>query len=206
MRHFRIHDNGDRPFKVKEINKHIFVFNQEDNYKKDDPIFETDYEQLWVGSKSKFQQPENWAPNYRGNSLLLKIKEDEHIFIGWEIYSFKTMKGDEIETYYSDVGNNDIPYPFAIGKTHVYLMIENVAIRRDVLDMNENLYYQYYFPKKVIDRRWQLTMKTNPICMSLKEKKKVISARIKELALATTPLKRKIIQKRREISFTIAKV
>ena len=59
MRNFRIHDNGDRPFRVKEINKHIFVFNQEDNYKKDNPIFETDYEQLWVGSKSKFQQPEN---------------------------------------------------------------------------------------------------------------------------------------------------
>jgi hypothetical protein len=198
---YKIHDNGGRPFIVKEKDKHITVFKQEYNFKKNTmekpvQVFETDYEHLWVGSKSKFQHPQNWLPAFRGNSLLVKIKEGDYIFIGWEIYSFKTMKGDEIEKYYSDVGNNDVPYPFAIGKTHVYLMTENVAIRRDVLDMDKDIYNQHYFEQVVKDCRWQPSMATNPICILKKEKPKEISARIKELKLATTPLKRKIIQKR----------
>lgn len=193
---YKIHDNGSRPFTVKEKNKHISVFYENSDCKKDNPVFQTDYEHLWVGSKSKFQIPENMAAGQRGNSLLLKIKENSYIFIGWEIYSFSTMKGDEIEKFYSDVGNNDVPYPFAIGKTHIYLMIENVAIRRDVLDMNEDFYTQYYFPSRVKDCKWQPSMKSNPICILLKEKPKEIAAKIKELASATSKMKRKIIHAR----------
>jgi len=59
---------------------------------------------------------------YRGNSVLLQVK-DKYVYIGSEIYEFKPS--DEIIEYYSPVGNNDVPYPVAIGKENVYFMLES---------------------------------------------------------------------------------
>lgn len=60
-----------------------------------------------------------------GNALLLKVKTG-YVFIGHEIYSFKTK--EEIKKFYSPVGNNDVPYPLAIGKENVYFLLEKRCV------------------------------------------------------------------------------
>ncbi len=66
--------------------------------------------------------------SFRGNSVLLQVI-DKYVYIGMtytgsEIYEFKPSDEDEIIEYYSLVGNNDVPYPVAIGKKNVYFMLE----------------------------------------------------------------------------------
>jgi hypothetical protein len=40
------------------------------------------------------------------------------------------MPGDTIEKFYSDVGNNDVPYPYAIGKTLDLYSSDKVAVQK----------------------------------------------------------------------------
>jgi hypothetical protein len=61
---------------------------------------------------------------FDGNSILLKQTPYDYIYIGDCIFSFTTEK-DEIIKYHSPVGNNGVPYPFAISKQNTYLMLHS---------------------------------------------------------------------------------
>jgi hypothetical protein len=56
------------------------------------------------------------------NSILIKITDVEYVYVGSEIYSFKTKT--PIINYYSPLGNNDVPYPVAYGENEVYFMCD----------------------------------------------------------------------------------
>jgi len=60
-------------------------------------------------------------PDFDGNSILLKLKDDRYVFIGERIYEFSTS--EPITTYYSLVGNSDVPYPVALSDNYVYFML-----------------------------------------------------------------------------------
>ena len=53
------------------------------------------------------------------------------------------MTDEIIIDYVSDVGNNDVPYPYAIGETNVYLMIENVYFPKNICTIAQ-CYMNYY--------------------------------------------------------------
>ena len=72
------------------------------------------------------------CPKFTGNSILLKIGDKRYVFIGHTIYEFSTK--DEITEYHSPVGNNDVPYPVAIGKNYVYFMIEDVYVAKELFE------------------------------------------------------------------------
>lgn len=59
----------------------------------------------------------------KGNSILLGLSNNEFIYIGSEIFYFKLFPEDNIINYYSDIGNNDVPYPYLVGKKYIYFMI-----------------------------------------------------------------------------------
>ena len=68
-----------------------------------------------------------YGPDFRGNSILVETNTKQYTYIGSSIYSFSTDQG--IIMYVSEVGNNDVPYPYAIdGKGIYYLMLERVMI------------------------------------------------------------------------------
>jgi hypothetical protein len=50
------------------------------------------------------------------------------VYIGPSIKSFKTQPGDTIVAFVSPMGNSAVPYPYAIGRTHTYLVEEAVCI------------------------------------------------------------------------------
>ena len=141
---YEIHDNGGTPFivDVDSKSKKATVF--KNNYNEDTNNFiigkkllEIPYKEIFIGDNDKKQEYYSEKGVYKGNSILLKLSEYKYQYIGESIKTFETVKGDKIKKYYSPVGNNDVPYPYAVGEKYTYLMIETVYIPNEVLDSNE---------------------------------------------------------------------
>lgn len=132
------HDNGARPFRVIVDNNTVFIFNNQDALLES---YET--EDIFIGGSD-------------GNTILLKL-ENEYIYVGGEIYSFKPET--KIINYISPIGNNDVPYPYAIDENgRYYLMIENVVLD-DVGDYTDP--YRYYYDHSLIT--WDIAFRQEPI-------------------------------------------
>lgn len=77
------------------------------------------------------------------NSFLLYMGNLEYIFIGDCIKQFKATV--QITTYNSPIGNNDVPYPFAIDReNNFYLMVENVIVKHVPKGFESEPYRWYY--------------------------------------------------------------
>jgi hypothetical protein len=140
---YYIHDNGGRPYKVEiDNNKNILnVFdNIEDSktYKKN--IYSSKYSNIWVGKSPKIEMTEysgGYGKKFEGNSILIETGNLEYVFIGEQILSFKSLS--PIKKYVSPVGNNDVPYPYAIdSEGYIYLLIANVIVHPN--EKTENLF------------------------------------------------------------------
>jgi hypothetical protein len=81
---------------------------------------DTRYQHIWIGKDHKN------GKFALGNTILVQTSQHEYIFIGTEMYRFKTK--EPILQFCSPLGNSDVSYPFA--KTHhfTYLLIEYLAI------------------------------------------------------------------------------
>lgn len=134
-----IHDNYDRPFIVyiKSYNVYVYRipknrFYLDEDFSQNlyvDKIKKFKSAKIFVGKSPKIKMTilsGGHGPRFIGNTILLKIKKNVYVFIGLNIYEFKT--DDEIIKYYSPVGNNDVPYPVAIGKKYFYFMISKTQI------------------------------------------------------------------------------
>lgn len=199
---YEIHDNGGRPFFVNVQGKTIVV---EKNMDKSDfkdgkfitishprkKILEMKVDQIFIGKKSPTGGYDGLKPSEaEGNSILLK-KGPKYIYIGSEIYEFAPMPGDSIDAYYSDIGNSDVAYPYAVGKTHIYIMLDKVAVDKSFFDMKKDIYDQYYEVNNRLDMCVRGYQPTN-ICKDKKEAKETI----KTLKNKTRKLKSKVLQKR----------
>lgn len=143
-----VHDNGGRPFKVEVLKTRIKIYtedkyNQIDENSDYDPVYDKliytidSYKEIFIG-----EDPNHKGDfYYQGNSILVKITNHNYIFIGWVIYRFST--DDVIVDYVSTIGNNDVPYPYAIGTENTYLMIAEVMIPNKYLK-EDDPYKQYY--------------------------------------------------------------
>ena len=145
LRSYKIHDNGGRPFIVTVAPKRlsISVNHWDEDYAPPKHFKDYAYKQIWIG-KDVLRVGPMWKPTWAGNSVLAQIEANRYLYIGSEIYEFSMITGDSPVTYNSYVGNNDVPYPFLIGKTHTYLMLEDVAIPNETLNPSEDPYIQYY--------------------------------------------------------------
>lgn len=129
------HDNGAKPFKIilKGDNAEIYKVLDDGNMKL---ILEISFISYFIGLK--------------GSSILLHLKSDKkdydkYLFIGHEIFSFYVK--DKIEKYYSPIGNNDVPYPYAMSKNNIYLMLDYVILDRTKI-LTKDPYNHYYFMDK----------------------------------------------------------
>ena len=142
---YYIHDNHGRPFKVivDGGNKNIKVYKDIRNLRAKDipeePIYDklvlqTKYKTLFNGSP--LPKGEDKVAFEPGNSILIYVNGNKYIYIGHEIYSFETASGkdNEIIKYISPIGNNDVPYPYAISEKNTYLMIEDVILDNQYLN------------------------------------------------------------------------
>ena len=147
---YEIVDNGPIPFVVFDYGGRVDVYNQHydqetNEYEMQGKIMDSKYIKIFVGDN------ELNAPDYdlekgsgRGNTILLQTGKDEYTYIGDGIRSFRTKDGDVIEKYYSPVGNNAVPYPYAVGQKYVYLMLDNEYEPVEDFDLTKDVYTQFY--------------------------------------------------------------
>lgn len=159
---YKTHYNGNRPFIVEIHGKKVSVSKNMDDVelvdgkfidipKPSKHLFTKTADELFIGKKSPGGGYDGLHPSKaEGNTILVKIGL-KYMFIGHEIYEFMPIDGDSIIAYYSDIGNNDVPYPYAIGKTHVYIMLDRVAVEKSYFDMKEDIYQQFYYDVRVKD-------------------------------------------------------
>lgn len=148
---YKIHDNGSRPFIVyiDKSSKTAEIFKQHYNLEKekyDEPelIKTVKFKEAWIGSDPKEFGSIFEIGRIKGNSILLELANNEYMYIGSEIYTFKLLPGDTPEKYYSPIGNNDVPYPYLIGKTHTYFVLEKQIVPNEWLDLTREAYGQLY--------------------------------------------------------------
>jgi hypothetical protein len=153
---YAIHDNGGRPFQVTVSGKKVTVMMNMDDFEivngkyttiNNPPkqLFSIDVAEVFVGKKSPAGGYDGLKPSKaEGNSILLHVSGNKYRFIGQDIYDFSPLNGDKIVKYYSDVGNSDVPYPFAVGEKFIYFMIEKTAVPVEMFDLKKDVYGQYY--------------------------------------------------------------
>ena len=150
MERYVIRNNGSEPFIAHVYPPTIEVYRQkrvaeyENQYDiLDKKIIDTTYHEIFIGDN---QLPDTRAAangTYPGNSILVHVTGHHYLFIGHEIYSFVTPD-DVIQEYYSPVGNNAVPYPYAIGKHRTYFMLDRVSVPNELLDPDKDGYGQFY--------------------------------------------------------------
>ena len=141
---FLIHDNGGRPFQVK-IRNHsetpetpktvqIYKANVKDETYESKPSIILKAEKVFIGVSPKTpltMYGRGYGKAFDGNSILLRIKPLEYVFIGQSIFSFRSLF--PIKMYVSEVGNNDVPYPYAVDDHgNHYIMGEKVIITKPI--------------------------------------------------------------------------
>jgi hypothetical protein len=141
---YYIHDNGGRPYKVLMEYPNVYVFRETDEttYEEKPFLVFENVIQTFIGKSpinkmTKFSQ--GYGKVFDGNTILLQIK-DKYIFIGSSIFSFESYAN--IVKFVSPVGNNDVPYPYAVDiNDDYYLLIEDTVLKSKI---NKNPYNHYY--------------------------------------------------------------
>ena len=85
-----------------------------------------------------------WEPRFRQANILIHVTGDQYMFVGYKVVGFRPFKGDEIYNFLAYMGNNEVMYPYAVGKLYTYLLIENVAIPNNILKPSDDPYEVYY--------------------------------------------------------------
>ena len=173
---YEILDNRATPFLVFDYGSHVDVYNQKYNeasnhYEIQGRIMQAKYINIFVGDNDlKFKEYDLKKGEGRGNTILLQTGKNKYVYIGDGIRSFTTKNGDVIKKYYSPVGNNEVPYPYAVGDKYVYFMHGNVMQPVEDFDLKKDAYMQYYgwhikpderknYNKKYKDRRIEYPVK-----------------------------------------------
>ena len=117
-----------RPFLVEDHGSHVEIY---ENTEEKPLLLKTRYIKLFVGKQ--------------GNSVLIQVSGSKYIHVGAIAYSFALVKGDTIKSFESKMGKHNITAPIAFGKTHTYLLLDQVAIPNELLNFQEDIYQQWYF-------------------------------------------------------------
>lgn len=176
-KHYVTHFNGGRPFLVIVFNNRVDVYS--DTYRDEVRTKEIDhlwkynktfhYKKLFIGTSKKIPMTlfsRGYGKYFDGNTILLQLTSNasKYVIISDKIY-YTTIKNDEIIKYYSPVGNNDVPYNYAIGNTHYYFFFEKLMIPTEhfngipVKDIVDRLYENIKMFRHM--KNTQLKLKTN---------------------------------------------
>ena len=142
MQTYKTHWNTWTPFYVKVSGKKVVI---EKNSQKDpeakpqlQPILTVDADNLFLGHPSTHFLGEDFEP---GANVLIKRKTD-YVFVGKDVVSFKTMRGDEIVQFFCDIGLNDVPYSYAVGQSYTYFLTENAVVNNIQIPSLYSLFYR----------------------------------------------------------------
>ena len=146
VKKYQVHDNGARPFNVYIDKMFVLIYKEieVEKYSKSPNFVFLNPKKIFIGISHQNAITEfggGYGEEYDGNSIVINTDDNNYVYIGSEIYSF-TAKSEIIE-YVSNVGNNDVPYPYAIDKEkNIYLMLEKIILTKGI--KLEDPYDHYY--------------------------------------------------------------
>lgn len=181
-------DNGQDPFRVVIKGKMAIIYNHnkemlpemvssdDSSYYNSDYDDSSEYEpedteiirfkfkQVFIGKSPLMEMTKNdesWGSEYDGNTILFQIKDKTYVYVGDKILSFTAIS--EIIEYISPVGNNDVPYPYAIDMDrNIYLILEDIIIKHVPLSKTQNIaklkeydtpYFYYYNNNLIVNKK-----------------------------------------------------
>lgn len=110
------------------------------------PLMSFRYERFWSGRDwPSMRAGCSDEPFIDGNTILMKTVGNTYVWIGNNgILKFQLQPNDEVVTFMSPIGPNDVPYPYVLGRTHTYLLLEwkafDNAQREPCVDPYDQLY------------------------------------------------------------------
>jgi len=135
-------DNGARPYRVYVDGSTVSIYigkqNSDYTYDYDKLVRTIKAKEVHVGGKK----------SQLGNSILVHVSGNNYMYIGHEIYEFQME--DTVDTYFSIVGNSDVPYPVLLGTENAYFMLDHCYVPRSEFDPKmtkaewEDSYQRYY--------------------------------------------------------------
>ena len=150
VKSYMIHDNGNTPWKVEVDGASVSIYKGEKNddgeyLNYDERVMKVTVKQVYPGSEDGMALKEDWD---KGNTVLLHVGGQKYIYVGGEIYEF-TIDG-VVESYYSKIGPNDVPYAALVGSKNVYFLLERAYVPRDLFPATmaevewADAYWYYY--------------------------------------------------------------
>lgn len=130
-------DNGADAYRVIVHGNHVDIDNAQTNKHIKSYSTKNIYYGISEGNKKT-----------KGNSIVLHLGNNKYIHIGTKIYAFEME--DEVDKYFSLIGNGDVPYPVLLGKENVYFMLDNKYVPRSEFEIKmtpkmwEDAYAYYY--------------------------------------------------------------
>ena len=148
MKTVEVHCNYSRPFTIEYTVSHKEATIYKNKYEgetlvRDRKVIAIDYKKIYLGDDPHHFSPV-WEDQMLGNSVLFHLDSGEYIYVGRNVMRFNLLEGDKFVEYNSPVGNNDVPYPYIVGKTHVYFLIEDTVVSVDDIDLKRDPYGQLY--------------------------------------------------------------
>lgn len=155
MDSYYIYDNYGRPFKIilseNELQKCVEVLTapyeirkRSEQYRTEietgqayvERVLSTEYKKLFINMVEVEQKTSCLYNDLKCNSILVHQKTEynkhTYIFIGSNIYSFKTDLDDKIVSFSGSINNANLP--FAVGKKFTYDFINTVKISSNFLN------------------------------------------------------------------------
>ena len=132
---YNILDNGGSNFELRLDNRRKFanVFLKEMDEKGDlkemKKVFGTKFSKAFIGKSGYNELTSGGGGDSAepGSSVLLHLKGFNYVWVGQEIYEFQAKA--KIDSFQSDVGNNGVPYPYAVDENkNTYLMLEKKVL------------------------------------------------------------------------------
>lgn len=138
---YLIHENWGSPYKVQVSGKTVEIYKGEYRRSLEDTKvvdYETMYydelvkkltvKHVYVGKSPCIDAADLCGAKSVGNTILLHVSGKKYIHVGHNIFEFTI--DDEVDTYYSLIGNNDVPYPVLVGTKNVYFMLDHKVMPR----------------------------------------------------------------------------
>ena len=121
----------------------------------EEPCISFSAERVFVGESPKH------GARFDGNSLLLHLEGLKYVFVGESVFSF-TAKSP-ITKYVSPVGNNDVPYPWAMDEQGFrYLMISSVIVTGKLFENSDADPYELFFDRALMTADIGMVPPTQP--------------------------------------------
>lgn len=138
---YYIHDNGSKPYKVVVSGKTVEIYKgayrrnvldtkaiDYDTMDYDKLVKRLTVKEVIVGKSPCVPMADACGASEDGNTVLLHVSGNKYMHLGHDIFEFTV--DDEVDTYYSLIGNNDVPYPVLVGTQNVYFMLDQKVMPR----------------------------------------------------------------------------